>query len=549
MTEFDNRVQFEAFIADHAARLTAVRLPLDLEHEIGQAMLELTGLIGADRCMLLGGAPGAGLSWITCSSGSADDPWPGLDFAAAFPWHFARLCGREQPVSVSRVADMPPDAATDRASAENLGIRSMLTVPVRSRDGGAHCLWILSLTEERHWPPFMAARLSVLTEAFVNALSRKRIDEARDVETRHADLLASVGAILWRADARTFQTTFVSREAEAILGYPVESWVKVPGFWRDHIHPDDRTWVETLSAKAVAEHRPLDFEYRMVVADGRTVWLRNIVKVLVDHGEATELVGVTVDVTHRKLAEFEAAQLRSQLAHAGRVTILGELAATLAHELNQPLGAMVSNAEAAQVFMDREPSALERLRPILDDIVRDGQRAGAIIHRVRRLLQKQPLETGPVDLGRLAEEMAGLARPLALSRQIALRVDVAEGLPAAHADVVHVQQVLLNLLQNAIDAVSGQPVDTRHILVRAARRGPDVELSVTDSGPGIPPERLPHLFEPFFTTKADGLGMGLPICRTIVRSHGGDIHVENNASGGATVGFTLPAYTAREGEP
>jgi C4-dicarboxylate-specific signal transduction histidine kinase len=167
---------------------------------------------------------------------------------------------------------------------------------------------------------------------------------------------------------------------------------------------------------------------------------------------------------------------------------------------------------------------------------------------VRRFLQKEGIEGGPVDVGRVVEEIVELTRPLALSRQISLWAEVAEHVPRARADVIHVQQVLLNLLQNAIDAVSGQPADARHILIRATRSGRDVEISVTDSGPGISSERLAHIFDPFFTTKAEGLGMGLAICRTIVRSHGGDIRAENNASGGATVSFTLPAHVADEGK-
>ena len=548
MTEPVNRVALEAHIADWAARLTAVRLPDDLEGEIERSMKHLASLLGADRCILLGGAPGAGLSWVTCATQSTGQQWADFDFATAFPWHFGQLCGQDQPVGLVRLSDLPAAAGRDRASAADLGIRSMLLVPVRGDDGGPHCLWIQSLREERTWPPDVAARLSVLTGAFVNALTRLRLDETREVEARHADLLESVGAILWRADARSFQTTFVSKEAEAILGYPVDAWIKVPGFWREHIHPEDRARVEAVSSRAVAEGRRHEFEYRMVVADGRTVWLRNIVKVLVEDGEARELIGVTVDVTDRKLAEFEAAQLRFQLAHAARVASLGELAATLAHELNQPLGALVSNAEAALVFLDRNPPALTQLRPILDDIVRDGQRAGGIIHRVRRFLEKKEIEEGPVDVGRVIEEIVELARPLALSRQISLWAEIAEHVPPARADVIHVQQVLLNLLQNAIDAVSGQPPDTRHILIRATRSGRDVEVSVTDSGPGISSERLAHVFDPFFTTKAEGLGMGLAICRTIVRSHGGDIRVQNNVSGGATVSFTLPAHVADEGK-
>lgn len=547
--DLENRVHFEVFIADCAARFAAVQLPSDLERQIELALRELAKFFHADRCALLGGAPGEGLSWITCaaSADSIGPPFGEMNFADAFPWHFKTLCGGERPLSVETFADLPLGAETDRQSAEAMGIRSMLTVPVHSYEGGAHCLVIQALRHECPWPASYVARLSVLTAVFANALSQKRIEETRRVETSHHDLLESVGAILWRADARTFQTTFVSKEAEAILGYPVESWVKVPGFWRDHIHPDDRAWVEALSSSAIRERRRHDFEYRMTVADGRTVWLRNIVNVLAEDDQPTTLVGVTVDITARKHAEFEAAQLRHQVTHAGRVSSLGELAATLAHELNQPLGAMVSNAEAAAVFVARVPPDLVRIRATLDDIVRDGQRAGGVVHRIRRLLQKQVLEMQPLDVHRLVDEVVGLARALALSRAIELSVDVEPGLPSPHGDAVQLQQVLINLLLNAMDAVIDQPVHARHVTVSAAARDAStVELSVIDTGSGIPVEALPQIFDPFFTTKTSGMGMGLAICRTIVEAHGGDIRVENGPRGGAIVRFTLPISARRE---
>ena len=540
---WESRVEFETFLADCAARFTAVRMPANVEQEIEDRLRQLLGFFHAERCVLLGGTPAEHLAWVTCAAYAegVERGFGDLNFAAAFPWLFERLCGGEQAVMVS-LSDLPPAADTDRRSAEAMGVRSMLAVPVHSAEGNPHCLLIQSLREESPWPPESVARLPVLAQVFVNALNRKRLEDTwRQVETRHEDLLESVSAIVWRADARTFQTTFVSREAEAILGYPIESWIKVPGFWVSHVHPDDREWVTALSAKAIQEHRMHDFDYRMVVADGRTVWLRNIVKVLVENGNPTELVGVTVDISERKRAEFEAAQLRHQLTHVGRVTSLGELAATLAHELNQPLGAIVSNAEAARLFLDRVPPSIDELRAILEDIERDGQRAGAIVHRVRLLLQRRTPDMKPLDVAALIEGFVGLARPFFLGRQIDLTAEVPPDLPAPCGDLVQIQQVLINLMLNAIDAVADQPPQERQVRVRAAcRDGGGVEFSVTDSGPGIPAETLPHVFEPFFTTKREGMGMGLPICRTIVQSHGGDVRVRNNPAGGTTVVFTLP---------
>ena len=549
IADLEHRFEFEAFIADCAARFSALTLPDDLEAQIERVLRELLRFFGADRAALLGGAPDEKLSWVTCaaSADSTERPPGEMNFAAVFPWQFRKLCATPQPLPLATLADLPAEAGTDRESAKAMGIRSMLTVPVRDEGGGAHCLVIQSLHRERGWPQPYVVRLPVLARVLVNALSRKRLEETRRVETRHADLLESVGAILWRADARTFQTTFVSKEAEKILGYPLESWVKVPGFWRDHIHPDDRERVESLSSQAIQEHRRHDFEYRMVVADGRTVWLRNIVNVLVENGEPTELVGVTVDITPRKRAEFEADDLRRQLSYAGRVTSLGELAATLAHELNQPLGAIASNAEALQVFMARVPPAVDRIPPILDDIVRDARRAGGVLHRIRTLLQKQVVERQPLDLARLVDEVVGLTRSYALARQIALAVDVEPGLPAPRGDAVEIQQVLINLMFNAMDAVMDRPPRERRIGVRVVSRAPVVEVSVSDTGTGIPDGAAARLFDAFFTTKPEGMGMGLPICRTIIQSHGGDIRAENNPAGGATLRFTLPVSDATRG--
>lgn len=203
--ELEKRVRFEAFIADCAARFAAVQLPSDLERQIELAMRELATFFHADRCALLGGAPGKGLSWITCAAyaDSVGPPFGEMNFAAAFPWHFKTLCGGERPLSVETFADLPLEAETDRQSAEAIGIRSMLTVPAHSHEGDAHCLVIQALRGECAWSARYVARLSVLTGVFANALSRKRIEETWRAQTRH-NLLESVGAILWQADARTF---------------------------------------------------------------------------------------------------------------------------------------------------------------------------------------------------------------------------------------------------------------------------------------------------------------------------------------------------------
>lgn len=361
-------------------------------------------------------------------------------------------------------------------------------------------------------------------------------------------LLESVHAIVWRADARTFQTTFASKEAEDILGYPAASWTDVPGFWVSRIHPEDRARVLELTSAETRHGRFHDFEYRAIAASGEVLWLHNITNVISRDGEPVELVGVTVDITARKRIELEADRLRQELIRVARAATLGEVAATLAHEVNQPLGAIAVNAETLQRLLHSGPAAApERLAAIAEDIRLDAQRAGEIIHRVRAFLEHQPPRRRPLDLASLVEWVLRTVGGLLTRHHVVCTVEIAPTLPPASGDAVQVQQVVVNLIRNAIEAIVERDPQNRSIVIRARPCGVDrIELSVSDTGRGFAAEILPRLFEPFATTKAGGLGMGLAVSRRIVEADGGDIHVASSPDG-ATVTFTLPVHTAAGG--
>ena len=247
------------------------------------------------------------------------------------------------------------------------------------------------------------------------------------------------------------------------------------------------------------------------------------------------------DITGRRQAEAEAAELRHELTHASRVTMLGQLASSLAHELNQPLGAILRNAEAAELFLQSDAPDLDELRAIVTDIRKDDQRAGGVIERLRALLKRREFEPSPVSLEELVDEVVTLTRADSATRQIGIAFDLPRDLPLVRGDRIHLQQVLLNLFINGMDALAATTDDERSLTLRARRDGDGlVEVAVSDNGPGIPAEKLARLFEPFFTTKPQGLGIGLPISRTIIEAHGGRIWAENNAERGATFRFTLP---------
>jgi PAS domain S-box-containing protein len=251
------------------------------------------------------------------------------------------------------------------------------------------------------------------------------------------------------------------------------------------------------------------------------------------------------DVSERVRLERELQQYRAETAHYGRVAAAGELSAAIAHELNQPLTGILTNAQAGRRLLDAESPDLVELGETLEDIAADGRRAGEVIHRLRSLLRRSQPELKVLDVNELVQQVVRLTGSDLLLRGAALDVELAPRLPPVAGDRVQLTQVILNLVLNALDAMAGLPPERRRVRVRSLpAAGREIRLEVRDSGIGIPPEALPRLFEPFFTTKETGMGMGLSIVRSIVESHGGRIAAANNPGGGASFTVTLPAAAA-----
>jgi signal transduction histidine kinase len=257
--------------------------------------------------------------------------------------------------------------------------------------------------------------------------------------------------------------------------------------------------------------------------------------------QAITIVALLVQRRQQQRAEAQIERQRTELAHVSRVSTMGQLASALTHELNQPLGAILRNAEAAEIFLQNNPPNLEEVRAILTDIRRDDKRAGNVIDRMRALYKRRSLVLNPLDLRELVEDTLALTRADAAAREIRLTAQIPPHYPAAQGDRIHLQQVLLNLILNGMDAMTGVPKARRSLVVRLSEtKNGNLRVEVMDQGTGIAPEDAARIFEPFFTTKLNGMGMGLAISQTIIEAHGGEIWVDSRLAEGTTFTFILP---------
>jgi PAS domain S-box-containing protein len=350
------------------------------------------------------------------------------------------------------------------------------------------------------------------------------------------------GEFIWEVDAQGLYT-YASSSVERIMGYTPEELIGQKHFY-DLFEPSVREELKAAAFQAFSARQTIrDFPNPNVSKSGKLVHLETSGNPMLDAaGALIGYRGADTDVTERKQAEAEAHRSRAEIAHLSRVTMLGELSGSLAHELNQPLTAILSNAQAAQRFLAGDQPDLNELRDILHDIVADDQRAGEVISRLRRLLKQGEVTHLPLDLNEVVQDVLKLVRNDLLNHDIRLQAEFAPDLPAIEGDRVQLQQVLLNLIVNATEAMVTVGADDRRLRVLTERADADhVSVAVSDRGIGIPPAALGKIFDPFYTTKAGGMGLGLRVCRTIVEAHGGRIGAEPNADRGMTFRFTLPA--------
>jgi C4-dicarboxylate-specific signal transduction histidine kinase len=308
-----------------------------------------------------------------------------------------------------------------------------------------------------------------------------------------------------------------------------------------YLEPDEEAWRkhrETLDA-----HLPFrDFELARPAPDGSKRYVSvSGLPVFDETGRFVGYRGVGRHITERRLAEEALRAMQAELAHVNRVTTMGQLTASIAHEVNQPIAATVTNAQAALRWLRAQPPDLDEVRASLSRIVEDGKRAGNVIGGIRALVHKVPPRKDRFDLNEAVLEMVVLTRSEVLKHGISLQTELAPGLPRVEGDRTQLQQVILNLIVNAIEAMGGFDEGTRELRINTERSAAGgVLVTVRDSGPGLDPADVEHVFTAFYTTKPKGMGMGLAICRSMVEAHGGRMWASANEPRGAIFQFTLP---------
>ena len=402
-------------------------------------------------------------------------------------------------------------------------------------------------------PRFVSGQL-VATRGIFRDVTEKKLSAVALKRTvrKHEALVNCIDGIVWQAELPSLRFTFVSQQAERLLGYPAWCWLEQPDFWQNHIHPDDRERAVWLCREMTAEEKHRQFEYRMVAADGRVVWLRDLVSLGAENGEGPQLRGIMVDITSRKQAEAARRESEIKLERANRDLLvknqeIQNFYHTLSHELKTPL---TSAREFISIVLDGLAGPLSETQSEYLGIAK--QSCDQLRACVNDLLDATKLETGklalelkPASLASLVQRAAATMTPMITEKQIVLRQELQPDLPEASLDEHRITQVLTNLLSNAIKYTSagGEIV----VKVADAPGRPELlQVSVSDTGRGIPKEEQDRIFERLYQVKAgdatteQGVGLGLYLCRELVQLHGGSIWVESEPGRGSTFAFVLP---------
>ncbi len=503
-----------------------------MEAQVEGMLCSILVLTSDGRRVRHGAAPSLPAAYVTEVNGAPIGPKHGSCGTAMF---------LKRPVVVTDVLTDP--LWTDyRELAQILNLSACWSTPIFSPRGDVLGSFAIYRREQRG-PNAQEKRLTqVATHIAGIAIERQRVQETLRERDARINLAAESADLAFWVIYPEHNSAWMSDKGRLMYGFDSAlplSRELICG----RVHPDEREAVHEAFDRACASQGSFESEHRLILPHGKTRWVIARGRCLPDEdGPASQLIGITIDVSAQKQAALQLQSQREEMAHLNRVALMGEMTASVAHELNQPLTAISNNASAARRFLQREDFDPVLLKQLLLDIVADSQRAGEVIRGIRSLLRKEKNVRARLDLNAVIADTIRLVGSDVVLRESVITTELEDYLPQVEAVPVQVQQVLLNLIMNALDAVEALPPNERRIIISTRSvKGESVEVSVRDFGAGLPNDRLEKVFDHFFTTKQQGMGMGLTIVRSIIESHDGKISAENAPGGGARFFFTLPA--------
>jgi signal transduction histidine kinase len=459
-----------------------------------------------------------------------------FSYEQSFPWAFSRVVVDGEVLAVASLDDIPPEGAADNASMRALHLGSLLHIPLYVEAEVRFVLVVASGSHAPCWSDRCVTRFKVLGEIVAHAISRSETAGALVANQHDArDALGVVHLGRWEWDVSA-DALHLSDEAKHVLGANVSTLAGLI----EVVAPADRGKL-VRSIERARDHPGMRFKtrYTLCAAGGETRVIQQWHELMFPGERTARLFATVLDVTALRDSEQEMMELRSHKWHSARVAQTTVLVASLAHELSQPLAAILNNAQAGLRFMKNDDLSAEEMRDILTDIVASNRRASDVLSALRAMLRRQHTTRITFDAADAVRDVLGLVRSELMTEQI----DIDVSLPRqcwVSADKTQIEQVVLNLVMNSIDAMRGQQGAKKLWVALEAPDDREVQVSVKDSGRGIPAGKLDKVFEAFWTTKKKGLGMGLSVCRAIVESYGGRIWCENNRRGEVTFRFKLP---------
>ncbi|MDM0053432.1 ATP-binding protein [Variovorax sp. J22R115] len=593
-------LSFERLLSDLSAAFIAIPIQ-DIDHAIEQGLARIVSALGIDRSTLSRVFPLTGRAEVTHSFAvEGVDPVPKrlLPARDSNPWALAKATANE-PIVFASLDELPPEASLDKENWRKIGLKSHVMMPIVVAGQLHGSLNFGCVRSERSWPDDLVARMRLLAEIFGSALARKRAQEELDLAVGFERLASNILASLVlsrpgeenRAIAMGLRQIgeFVGAERVALwhsgVGVPfgvTQQW-NADGFSGPAAEGKsvDLPWiyglVERGSVVRISHLADLPTEAQADAATLRQIGVRSLlaVPITVQGSNAGALTLASIEREHewpaavtpgvsllaevfanlhareaaerRKLAaEVEAAHWRERLAHLVRVHTAGEMSVALAHEITQPLGAIENYALAARRRAAEAVPDMSRLVDLLDKVIGQATRAGDVVTRMRGMVQRHELEPKLIDIERAVAECVGMVKMDCELRDIHIRLAPEDSFPAVVVDEIHLQQVILNLLRNAMQAIEGAPPGgAREITVTLrVKDHEEVVVEVSDRGTGIAEGDLERIFESFYSTKSDGLGVGLAICRKLIEAHGGKLWASHRDGGGAIFSFTLPTATS-----